>query len=80
MSELHPGEAKFDAINYIMTSRNWASEVLTEVASLCDVGMYPQRTSAFDLGRAIGRAVINCNEDNAYDEVKRGIDHYLSQK
>lgn len=64
----------------IMTGREWASDTLKAVAECCEYGSYPHSLSAFDFGRALGRALINCDEENAYKELLRGMQHYYSQK
>lgn len=64
----------------VITQREWASRTLKVVADHCDYGSYPSNISAFDLGRALGRALVNCDEEDAYKQLLRGIDHYHTQK
>lgn len=76
---LLPGEAKL-ADGIVMTQREWAADILHEVEFRTRVGMFPQDVSAFDLGRALGRALTNCNEEDPVKELDRGLDHYYSNK
>lgn len=80
--ELLEGEA--DVHGMILTQRGWASEVLAQVAEATDHGSYPQNISMFDLGRALGRAIINSNESadwqNLEAELFRGLLHYREAK
>lgn len=68
----------------IMTQRWWASGVLRDVADDTQHGAYPQEITAFDLGRALGRALTNSNEsdDPVFIEAElfRGMLHYRDVK
>jgi hypothetical protein len=77
--ELHIGEYKLPN-GSIMTGREWASKTISRVAQSTNWGSYPQSISVFDLGRALGRAIINSNEEDPYKELIRGLDHYFSQR
>lgn len=78
MAELLAGEAE---TGYgVMTGREWAADTLKHVATHCEYGGYPQTVSAFDFGRALGRALSNCNEPNPHAELWRGLNHYLDNK
>lgn len=89
MTKLLAGEQRIDTHGHgpdmIMTSREWASDIIREVSVQCDYGSYPQSIEPFDLGRALGRALANCNANdsnehvNAY-QVFKGIHHYLQRK
>lgn len=75
------GEARL--INgHIMTGREWAANALHAVADACEVGMFPHNVSAFDLGRALSRALINYQrgEDVGYQEMLRGFEHVDNQR
>lgn len=76
--ELEDGE--FWMGTSIMTSRDWASNILRTVATATESGRYPNEISAFDLGRALGRALVNCREEDPMAEVLRGIERYQSGK
>lgn len=76
--ELLEGEA--DVGGHIMTSREWASEVLMTIGEYAYSGSFPTDFTAFDFGRAIGRALSNCNDLEAYKNLIRGIEHYHSTK
>lgn len=68
----------------VMTQRGWAAEVLSSVGWATDHGAYPQEISAFDLGRALGRALTNSNESEHLMllgvEILRGMQHYKNVK
>ena len=68
----------------VMTQREWAADVLKSVSDNARIGSYPQELTAFDLGRALGRALANSNEsdDEAFieAEVYRGWLHYRERK
>jgi hypothetical protein len=74
------GEHYVGIPGHVLTSREWASDQLQEVSEYCFTGSYPHEIKAFDLGRAIGRALSNNNEDDSYGELRRGIEHYLHSK
>lgn len=83
MDELLEGEYRIevkDGEDMLMTGREWAAGQLTEVARCCEHGSYPPNITAFDLGRALGRALTNCNENDPHAELRRGLEHYLSLK
>jgi len=75
MADLLPGEHDVGG-GLIITGREWAAETIREVANSAEYGSYPQHISAFDLGRAIGRALTNCDEEGQYIKLLRGINHY----
>jgi len=77
--DLLPGEHSI-GIGLVITSRDWASALLNEVSECTSYGSYPHSTSAFDFGRAVGRALVNCNEDDPLAEFTRGLDHYFSAR
>ena len=76
---LLPGEDRLTD-GLVMTSREWAADTLKQVANYCEYGSWPATVTAFDLGRAIGRAIVNCDETDAYKQMLRGIDHYNHMK
>lgn len=86
MTQLLAGEFELDTRpGYIGTSREWAADVLDRVSRTTSYGGYPEYISPFDLGRAIGRALANCNDHDGnelfnYTEVQRGMVHYHKNK
>jgi hypothetical protein len=79
MAELYKGEVEISP-GLVMTSRNWAADTLHKVAEYADSGCYPHDISAFDLGRALARAMVNCNEEDWYKQMLRGILRYETVK
>jgi len=75
--ELLPGEQEVSN-GIIITERSWAAEIISKVGGHTDYGSYPHDVSAFDLGRAVGRSLTNCNEDDPIAELTRGLNHYYS--
>lgn len=59
----------------ISTSHEWASDILINVGNCLFPGGYPANISAFDLGRAVGRALTNSNEEYPLAELVRGYTH-----
>lgn len=82
MDELLEGEFEVPGLNcqIVMTGREWSADQIVKVGALVAIGSYPQELSAFDLGRALGRALTNCNEDDPVKELLRGIEHYKQRK
>lgn len=76
---LLPGEHRLPN-GIVMTERQWAADTLQQVGQYCEYGSFPHTVTAFDLGRAIGRAIVNCDEEDAYKQMLRGIDHYNHMK
>jgi len=68
----------------IMTQRDWAADQLDTVAEYTRHGSFPPGMTAFDLGRALGRALTNSNEsdDEVFIEAElfRGMLHYRERK
>jgi hypothetical protein len=81
--ELLEGEAAVGG-GMIMTQREWAADLLQLVSDNTRIGSYPQKVTAFDLGRAVGRALTNSNEsdDEVFIEAElfRGMLHYRERK
>lgn len=75
--DLHEGETRIEAgdLSYTQTSRNWATSQLLLVARECEVGRYPHQVRAFDLGRALYRVLVNCNEPDAVMRLVAGLMH-----
>jgi hypothetical protein len=78
--DLLPGEHAMPITNTVLTSRGWAANILREVADYTDHGSWPDSVSAFDFGRAIGRALTNNNESNSYLQMLNGYHRYLRGK
>lgn len=78
--QLLPGECKVG--NGIMTSREWASGIIARVAETTEYGAFPSDVTPFDLGRALGRAIVNAQdgEEDAYKQLTRGLMHYFNTK
>lgn len=67
----------------IMTSREWAAQVLSEVADNARFGGYPSHVNSFDLGRALSRACINNNQqtmEDFFDSLRQGWLHTEEQR
>jgi hypothetical protein len=66
-----------------MTQRGWAAEQLRILANEAEHGSFPQGMTAFDIGRALGRAMSNSNESDwqfIEAELFRGMLHYRELK
>jgi hypothetical protein len=81
--ELLDGEA-YVGNGMIMTQRDWAADVISLVSDATRFGSFPSNVNAFDLGRALGRALSNSNEsdDEVFIEAElfRGMLHYRERK
>jgi len=77
--KLLPGEHSI-GVGLVITSRIWAAKLINKIGEHTEYGAYPHSVSAFDFGRAVGRALTNCNEDDPITEFTRGLDHYFSAR